>query len=252
MKKIFVVLAGLIFTTGCASIRTDSSNPSLQSPMITKPGTLGFQAELGSSDRIKFTDDASARPPNISLVHSRSNDGRANVSYGINDRFDIGAGVTSSAGVNLTSRFRLSGDDKSVWSTAGPLSANFAVSDKSRDKNGEFGPGGYNWSAKASSTLVALGVAVGYRASEKILLIANAGYGETRAQLEIEQDPANGDLGGNYSSDIKAPLHNLGFGIALGRETFVTLGVMYTHKQWKDTTLGDTSTTHAILKFETY
>lgn len=252
MKKIILVLAGLSFTVGCASIRTDSSNPSLQSPITTKSGNIGFHAELGSSDRIKFTDDASARPPNISLVHSRSNDGRLNLSYGISDRFDVGAGVTSSAGVNLTSRFRLSGDDKSVWSTAGTLFVNYDVSTKSGDQNGEFGPGGYNWNAKASSTLAALGVAIGYRASENILFIANAGGGETRAQLEIEQDAANGDPGGNYSSDIKAPLQNLGFGVAFGREAFVTLGVMYTHKQWKDSTLGDTSTTHAILKLETH
>lgn len=252
MKHFVFILAGLALTTGCASIRTDSSNPSLQSPITTKAGNTAFHGELGSSDRIKFTDDASARPPDISLVHSRSNDARLNLAYGVSDRFDIGAGVTSSAGLNLTSRFRFSGDEKSTWSSAATLFLNYDVSTKDGDQNGEFGPGGYNWNAKASSTLAALGIAIGYRTSENVLLIANAGGGETRAQFEIEQDAANGDPGGNYSSDIKAPLHNLGFGVAFGHDTFITLGVMYTQKQWKDTALGDTSTTHAILKIETH
>lgn len=251
MKQFVLAIVVLIFTLGCASIRTDSSNPSLQSPITTPSEKMGFHAELGSSDRIKFTDDASARPPNITLVHSRSNDARVNLAYGINDRFDVSAGLTSSAGLNLTSRIRLSGDDKSVWSTAGTFFLNFDGSAKSGDQNGEFGPGGYNWSATATSTLTALGLAVGYRVSETTLLIGNFGVGQTQAKLEIKQDAANGDPGGNYTSDIKAPLHNLGFGVTLGRDTLITLGAMYTHKQWKDSTLGDTSTTHAILKLET-
>ncbi len=251
MKNLFVIIIGSCLFVGCASIRTDSSNPSLQSPITATSEKLGFNLELGSSDRIKFTDDASARPPTIALVHSRSNDVRANLLYGINQSLDISAGITSSAGLNLSSRLRLMGDHASTWSMAGTFFLNFDNSSKSGDQLGEFGPSGYNWKADASSTLSALGVAVGYRSSENLLFIANAGVGQTTAKLEITQEPGTSDPGGSYSSDTKAPLHNLGAGAVFGRDGLVTLGVMYTRKQWQDSSLGDTSTTHAILKLET-
>ena len=252
MKKLFVIILGVFLFAGCASIRTDSSNPSLQSPITTASEKLGFNLELGSSDRIKFTDDASARPPTIALEHSRSNDGRVNIAYGINERLDVSAGLTSSAGINLTSRVRLMGEPSSTWITAGTLFFSYDGSSKSGDQNGEFGPGGFNWEAAASSTLSALGLALGYRASENALIILNAGLGRTQAKLKIKQEPGSGDPGGSYTSESKAPLHNLGLGVVFGRQTPMTLGAMYTHKKWNDSALGDTSTTHAILKIETH
>lgn len=248
--QFLVIASAITFLCGCASIRTDSSNPSLQSPLTTASEKLGFNLEMGSSDRIKFTDDASARPPTIALEHSRSNDFRTYLAYGINERFDVSAGLTSSVGINLTSRFRLMGDSNSTWATAGTLFFSYDSSSKSGDQNGEFGPAGFNWNADASSTLSALGIALGYRVSENALIILNAGVGQTQAKLKIKQDPGSGDPGGSYTSETKAPLHNLGLGVAFGRQTLFTLGAMYTHKKWNDSALGDTSTTHAILKIE--
>ena len=249
MKYISVIILSVFFV-GCASTRTDSSNPSLQSPLIAKAGT-SFNLEMGSSDRIKFTDDASARPPTIALVHSRSNDARASLAYGFNDNFDLSAGITSTSGFVVSSRARFSGDAKSTWATAGTLFLNYDSNEQSGDQNGEFGPGGFNWKSTAVSTLAAVGVAIGYRASENILVIANAGVGQTNAKMDLKQDPGGSDPGGNYSSEVKAPLQNVGLGFTFGHGTLTTVGVMYTHKEWKDSALGDTSTTHAILKLET-
>ena len=248
IKSVILILT--LGFVGCSSIRTDTANPSLQTPILTKSEQRGIHLELGSSDRIKFTDDASFRPPTINLVHSRSNDARANFAYGINDKLDIAFGLTSSAGLNLTSRVRFSGEEKSTWITAGTLFLSYDASSISGDQKGEFGPGGYNWQAKANSTLGAVGLAIGYRFSDEMLFIANAGIGQTRAEVEIKQDAANGDPGGKYDAEIKAPLQNLGFGVTFGQRTLTTLGMMYTHKEWKDSTLGDTSTTDAVLKIE--
>lgn len=246
----FLILSAVLVFAGCASVRTDNANPTLQTPILTKSERRGFNLELGSSDRIKFTEDASLRPPVLNNVYSRTNDLRANFAYGINEWMDVSIGATSNPGLNLTSRVHLMGDDKSTWLAAGTFFASYDKKYESGDQKGNFGPGGYNWNATTSAVLGSVGVSVGYRFSENMLLIFNGGVGKTTAKLDIQQDAANGDPGGNYSTTLEAPLTNAGFGLTFGQRTLYTVGFMYTHKEWKDNNLGDTSTTHTVIKIE--
>lgn len=252
MKQIIQLLFFALFVSACSHITVHTANPSLLSPVTATPEKWGFGLEMGSSDIIKFTEDASARPPVISPQQSPSNDARAYAAYGINNIWDISLGIDTSAGLNLNSRLRFIGENNDVNRIilTGTLFYSFDTSNKTGDQNGELGPGGYNWEADASTSLSSFGLSMGYRTSGNILLFVHGGVGRAATDLKIKQDPGSGDPGGNYSFTDQAAMQHIGAGATLGKDTRVTLGVMYTHKEWSNAVLGDTSTTHAIIKIE--
>lgn len=239
-----------VFLIACASVDVDTMNPSLQSPITTTAEKIGFNFELGSMDNIKFTEDASARPPTIDPKSRPKTDLRAHLNYGVNSILDFSMGLNHNLGVILNSRLSLINEPTNPFLLAGTLYYGYDPTNKSGDQNGEFGPGGFNWNAKANGSVASVGLSAGYRLSENVLIYLHGGVGRSSVDLKINQDAANGDPGGSYSYNNSAKLRHLGFGLMLGKETKYTLGVQHTTKDWSDSTLDNTATTHAILKIE--
>jgi opacity protein-like surface antigen len=248
-QQILLIL-GMFFLAACASVDVDTMNPTLQSPVLMTSEKLGFAFEMGSTDNIKFTEDASYRPPTIYPQSTPTNDIRAQLNYGVNKSFDFSAGANQSMGIILNGRLRLIEEANNPFLLAGTIYFGYDPTNKSGDQSGEFGPGGYNWNADASGQVSSIGLTAGSRLSDNVLVYLHGGVGSTRVNLKIKQDASNGDAGGEYSYNNSGKVRHIGLGLAFGKSTLFTVGVQYTHKEWSDLILGDTSTTHAIIKIE--
>ena len=175
-----------------------------------------FRAE--SSRLHTITDDASNRPPTISNKNEGSNLLLSSLNYGANDRLQFGGGVIGLfQGFYGQSRFQFLGSPRNQnqigWSGGVHGEIYTTYSGNSGDQKGTFGPGGYNWKAKATTQAIGGGVSFGYRWNQGNMAYIGTTYNVFQIKSSINQDPtADGsDPGANY--DFTNDGHSMATGI---------------------------------------
>ncbi len=177
MKKIFLIVACL-FCFGCASVYTRVPTGRFDSPET--PGEnlhkrLGFG--LGGTHEVTLVSDASARPPILNNAKTTTTtEIPVRFSLGFTDRIEAGARYGILTGIAmLFGKFQFTGDP--AWRAK---EGNFSTSifaaiggnenNNKGDQNGTFGPGGYPWTSKVTTTLADIALILGYRVNNYFLI----------------------------------------------------------------------------------
>jgi len=160
----------LLFNTACSSLVVRLPSARLESPEVAGPWGKRLGVVASEMTAIKVTEDASARPPALNAPTTwAAIDVPMKAGLGIGDFFEVGLrfGPFSNSGL-LTGKFQALGNSARA-SQPGDFALAFSAgfgsqtSTNSGDQKGEFGPGGHNWQAKETTSIVDFALILGYR-----------------------------------------------------------------------------------------
>lgn len=254
-------LALLLFAFGqaaCVSIEVDVPGPLMSAPELSaKKGETQFTFGTEQSTRYTFTQDASRRP--LDLTPSSRSGGYifGNVGYSVAEWFQVSVGlIPTSLGTPLNVGTQFLGHLQVIGhgTEAGAKLAIFggylstSVS-TGGNQNGTFGPGGFNWKARAWSQTLTIGGSAGYRFSVGPLFYIAGGYADQMLAGTVEH--ALSDDGLSPAVDYALPTLNgstksVGLGLLFGTSPQMSIQARQFYRSWPGTALlgGGESTDH--------
>lgn len=264
-SAVFLVGTVTMFTIGCGSLSVNVPGPLIESPEL--PGAsgkidFGFGAE--DSTRYTHTDDASRRPPTLTSpeINTRASLVFARGGYSLTDWLEVGLRYFPSTGGNSASTFIVGGLGLTAraqifgagttpgWkmSAYGGLLQSSAYS--SGDQNGNFGAGGYKWTADAKAVVLTAGSSIGYRFEGYQTMIYLAGsYADQRLSGTIDHSASDNGLSpaAKYAlNDIRASTRTAALGLRFGSDVQLGVEGRVIHRSWPGTpTQGGESTESA-------
>lgn len=248
--KIVLYVFLLIFICRCQSV-----NLSIPGATIESSEALGrtWQKELGPSAEpargVEFTTNGGQRPPNLDAPNELGNTHHVQhqARFGIAQRFEWGVAVgldtvgdDASTSIMANGKFQFLGPSR-LEAQAGDFSGavfgrlGHAYANRSGDQATEFGPGGFDWKALASSWYSMLGVSFGYRVHSSWLVYVGGSYQHILSSIKIDQQPAsdNSDPGGAFEKTRNGNSTALGLGSRVGIGKVFALNVKLMHYRFE-------------------
>jgi hypothetical protein len=204
--RMLYVMALMGLVSACAQLEVVAPNPRIEPPESRgEKSKWRIQAGAEAATLVKATEDAGARPPDMSdgdvTGHLGLYGGGA---YAPWERVEIGLeGSPLSRGASLFVRSQLLGTGTAAAQEGNlPLSLYARVGrsqgENSGDQDGVFGPGNHPWKGTMSATFVHGGLSFGYRPSNIVLLYAGGAFGKYSFETEIEQEANQTDPAMTY------------------------------------------------------
>lgn len=238
LPTLFFVISALTLATGCSTLRVKIPGPLIESPELPgEKGKMEFGAGVDDAKEHVFVQDASRRPPKLNEPNFNRRDyyiyGRGG--YSVADWLELGAryipgggswGIGLLGGVAGTFRAQVigTGGQTPGWKVAIYGGAFFTHTGIGGDQNGDFGAGGYDWSAQASAFTTSLGTSLGYRfPDQKLLVFLAYSYADQRAEGKIDHRASDNGTSPAATYQLSAIGGNgrtLGLGLRMG-ESFV-------------------------------
>ncbi len=253
-KLVFLTATIGFFSTGCASLVANVPGAQVQSSE-TAGGESDFGYKVGNFNiaQYKFTSDASARPPNLSIPDLTLNNlvVQGDGLYSFNPRFDASL-FLSSAGNGIGAKYQLlgpaAGESKTGdYSLAVFGRTGFSEIRKSGNQNGSFGPGGFSWQATARTQFTEGGLSFGKKTDDETLVFLGLSTSKILINGDIKQDPtADGvNLGGKYSTgNLQGQTYTAALGLDFGQLSKKQIQVGATQYQ-----IGEIKTTQGFANF---
>lgn len=237
MKKISLPIA-LLLLSACADLEIHSPLPTVEPPLtVGKKGQLAVDGGVQQNARLVVTDDASARPPNLTGQRgSQSGSVFGGAIMGLSERLDLGARLALPGILRFRALWQILGEGRSArkpgdWSFGVFSSLSYSQRKESGDQDGLFGPGGNPWEAEVKSSAFDGGFSVGYQWGEKTALFTGFAVGTYKGEFEIDQKATNSDPGGVYSDSFNGHAHTVSLGATFGQETILALVGSYHESQ---------------------
>lgn len=233
LKKLLSLAWIISLTPACANLKATFVNPPIESPVVNgSQGEFGIGLGVLPAHSYEFTNDASARPPDLespelSPVSSPFVGGQ----YLFTDRLQIGLELHAfNVGVEPKLKYQLLGDKNSGLQMSLSARGGVSVNSNKGDQNGNFGPGGHEWEGKVHGHSASVGTSIGYFLNENFLFYLGGALGTQKASAEIDQKASSDGTSpaATYKTDDKADMRSFGAGVAFGSQTQVNLGFTYT------------------------
>ncbi len=265
--QLLLVVALLALSTACASVEVEVPGPLLSAPELSAAaGQTQITFGTEQSTRYTFTQDASRRLPDFTSASSRTGGYLfGNVGYSATPWLQVSAGlIPTSLGTPLNVGSQILAHLQIVGHgvDAGPKFAIFggylATSVATGgNQNGTFGPGGFNWKARAWAQALTIGGSAGYRFSAGPLFYVGGGYADQMLAGTIEHSLSDDGLSPatEYAIDtLKGSTKSVGLGLQFGTNPQMSVQARQFYQTWPGAaaTGGGESTSHLYtfqLKF---
>lgn len=240
-----VAVCGCVILSGCTSLSVYVPGPLIESPEIaSREKKISAGAGIEQTNNYTYTGDASRRPPNLSQpTNEQAGMPYLRAGYIATDWLEVGLRVLPGSwktlwigGLGGTVRAQLLG----VGEEVGPRVSVYAgllrsSAGGSGDQDGQFGPGGYNWSANASATTRTAGVSAGYRWQPNLMSFLALSYADQQLSGSITHDASQNGTSpaASYSLDeVKANSKAVAIGLRYGQSVQLALDIRAIQSSW--------------------
>ena len=209
----------LVIFTGCTTVYTKGPMAIVDSPEVISSNVPHLNLDLGllPVDNIEFVKNASSRPltPTIPPVLGQQASLLGGLSLNTRIPLELGLALnsdflmTGSFGTLFSAKYQLLGPTNEKMQThCYLLSVSTHLSYSSQNlagqQNGQFGPGGYPWSANSHFGSYDLGVSYGYRQDARWLYYMGYSYQTFNADTTVNQSPSDIGASPAYGAAIYA------------------------------------------------
>jgi hypothetical protein len=209
-KNLPIRAAALILTiaalSACTSVEVLAPNPQVEPPEIRGDRGLIIDVDGGGAHTYKATQDAAARPPNMTEP-SVKRDGIVSSSVLYSPVEPIALGLELSPmlqGANGVAKFQLNGEGSRASAIGDlPIGAYVRLGTTKNQAHGSgdqlFGADLGRWSGEINSYYAMAGLSIGYRMAPHALVYAGGAFGHYLVKTKVSQDAHDTDPGGSYS-----------------------------------------------------
>ncbi len=202
----YLLFVFLFSCAGCSSLSINLPYGRLESPETNGQWRVRAKVGVEPSHRMMITADASDRPE--PELDEPDHDPASIVAWGFGVGLTEFLDVSLKTGISLTSildfdvpimvqgKIQALGDnhresDKGNFSLAFSAATGTSTTTESGDQDGQFGDGGHDWEATASTSVADIALILGYRINPKILLYGGGYLTRYWVQTNIEHEEAD-------------------------------------------------------------
>lgn len=224
----------LLLSSGCTTLLALEPTPMFLAPIASPRLQIGAGTEPVT--QYSYTDDASARPPDLLAPEAKMSqvvtlDG----AYSLRPHWDVGVGLSSGSnllpgGLGIWSRYVMQPFADTGWNLAVFAGAAGSTSSVGGNQKGIFGPGGFNWKASTTSSVMSIGTSIGYTIYPKTLAYFGFSYAHQIIKGSIEDALADDHTlpEVTYALDeVTGSTRMAGVGVSYGEDALLQLDARY-------------------------
>lgn len=267
-SRSFYLVAALLVNllqAACVSIEVDVPGPLMSAPELSaEKGQTQITFGTEQSTRYTFVQDASRRPPDLSTSSSSRSGGYifGNAGYTVTEWFQISVGLIPTSlgtplnvGTQVLGHAQVIGHGTESGAKLAVFGGYLATSvSTGGNQNGTFGPGGFNWKARAWAQTLTIGGSAGYRFSNGPLFYVGGGYADQMLAGTIEH--ALSDDGSSPQTEYAFPTlqgstRSVGLGLLFGTNPQMSVQARQFYRTWPGANaLGGGESTDHLYTFQ--
>jgi hypothetical protein len=243
MLRVASLLALIIVLSGCSQLNVRLPAQRFESPEA-EGGFFKFHLGGGVSSAVDVTlsSDASQRPPS-GITQPKLGPGAdfpLKIGMGLFSHLEVSVrGGFNSVPAMLTGKLQLIGTPESEakagnFSVAVTAAGGYESSSNNGDQLGDGGPGGYNWTARADTTVDDYALIIGIRPTESLLIYASGFYSHYKMTGNIHDDLSSNSLSpaADYTLSGQGQRNGGNLGIQTGKSVLFSVEASASQVQW--------------------